>query len=67
MKTRFTLVKEILEHCLENEIQIVAYGLAPNPFGFTYEGGKRAAQRKLEAMLDELTGEGEDELRRLVF
>lgn len=63
-------VRKILAMCETNDIRIVSYGLAPNPFGFCFERGegtsKKAAQDMSRA-LDALTGSEEQELRQAVF
>lgn len=63
-------VKEILDFLGETDIQIVSYGLAPNPNGFCYEiyGDSCSDEAScLEEMLEGLTKEQEEELKREVF
>ncbi len=64
-------VKDIIDHCELFNIKIVAYGLAPNPFGFTYEIHNQgnwqehqvSCETKLCAMLGDLTASQERELK----
>lgn len=63
-------VDAIIEFCLDSEIEIVAYGLAPNPFGFTYELFGDACSDEahaLDDMLGRLTAAEVTELRRRIF
>lgn len=51
-------VEEILCLCLDHDIEIVSYGLAPNPNGFCYEAPENASSaacRRLSSLLDALT------------
>lgn len=57
-------VKKILRICEENELEIVSFGLAPNPWGFCYEGGRC---EELDRLLNSLTEKEENELKREVF
>lgn len=63
-------IKDIIDFCNENDIEIVSYGIAPNPNGFCYElfgDSCRDEARCLDEMLDGLTSEESKELRRIVF
>lgn len=67
MKNR---IDQILKFCAKHDIEIVSYGIAPNPFGFCYEAGEEAsaaACRKLDAMLESLTEREEQMLRKAIF
>jgi len=64
-------IASILEFCTVNNIEIVSYGLAPNPNGFCYELPEECdgtdAGNILHILLDSLTSAEERELRKLVF
>ena len=63
-------VRKVLAFCKTHDIEIISWGLAPNPFGFCFERGENTTQeacRKLSRMLDGLTGMEEQELKREVF
>ena len=63
-------ITQILEFCDETGIQIVSYGLAPNPNGFCYELYGDACRDEgivLDEMLNALTSQEEAELRRSLF
>lgn len=60
----------ILAFCEDNNIEIISYGLAPNPNGFCYELFGDACSDEaqvLDDMLDGLSSREEQELRKLVF
>lgn len=60
----------ILEFCSDNSIEIVSYGLAPNPNGFCYElcgDACRDEAMQLDKMLAALTTKQEAELRKIIF
>jgi hypothetical protein len=61
--------QQIVNFCYLHDIEIVSYGLAPNPNGFCYEVGDTcaAAAEDLDRMLDALSTKDEQELRRLIF
>lgn len=64
------LVNEIIEFCNDNSIEIVSYGLAPNPNGFCYELYGDACSDEahcLDEMLDKLTAKQERELKTYLF
>lgn len=62
-------VQQILYLCALHNIEIVSYGLAPNPNGFCYEIGDTpiAAVEELENLLDSLTKSEENMLKSEVF
>ena len=55
--------------CSDYEIEIVSYGLAPNPNGFCYEAEDVPSEvhEELSALLDSLSERETTELRRIVF
>lgn len=60
----------LLEFMQEHEIEIVSYGLAPNPWGFCYEapeGTSKTVHNKMNDLLNNLTGPQEALLKREVF
>lgn len=63
-------VEKIITFCEENDY-VLSFGLAPNPFGFTfiYEGEKRDRKKdkKLDNMLSDLNGYEEKQLRKEYF
>lgn len=64
------LIQQILDFCYENSIEIVSYGLAPNPNGFCYElygDACRDEAMQLDEMLNALTTKQETELRKIIF
>jgi hypothetical protein len=70
MYTKQNKIEKILWFLAENSIEIVSYGLAPNPNGFCFELFGEASQndaKELSSMLDALTSKEELELRRAVF
>lgn len=63
-------VTRILRFCQFHDIQLVSYGLAPNPNGFCYERSKHTpaeACKLLEIMLETLTAAQTEELKAKVF
>lgn len=63
-------VRKVLAFCADHDIEIVSYGLSPNPNGFCFERGENTSQKAcktLSGMLDSLTGLEEQELRKWVF
>ena len=65
-----TAVHNIIEHLSDNDIELVSYGLTPNPFGFCYERGdhtSREACVKLDRMLNALDESEERQLREWAF
>lgn len=64
-------IQQILDFCTDNNIEIVSYGLAPNPNGFCYELPENLddtdAYETLNKMLDALTAQQVVELRKIIF
>lgn len=63
-------VKQILKLCEKTGIVIVSHGLAPNPFGFCFERGEQTKKtdcKKMNDLLDGLSGDEETELKSLIF
>lgn len=64
-------IQQILDFCTDNNIEIVSYGLAPNPNGFCYELPEKLddmdAYETLNKMLDALTAKQVVELRKIIF
>lgn len=68
--TRFNKVDHILEVCSDLDIEIVSYGLAPNPNGFCYEAPDKTtyyAHAYLSELFDSLDEEETQTLRNYVF
>lgn len=63
------VIDQIINLCVLHNINIVSYGLAPNPFGFCYEveNTSCAAAKKLDELLDSLSEEQELELKKVIF
>lgn len=62
------LVQEILEFCEETGLEIVSYGLAPNPDGFCFEAiGEPEDEQQLSEMLSDLNSAEERELKSIIF
>jgi len=64
-------IEKVLTFVEENNYSL-AYGLAPNPWGFSfcYEGEKKSCQnlnKKLDTLLNDLTKEEEEKLRKKYF
>lgn len=65
MNRQLKRVIRILEKNIES-LELVSYGLAPNPTGFCYERyGKVYHERELNELLDELSDEDEETLKEL--
>ena len=47
-------IKKIEALCLDHDIEIVSFGLSPNPNGFCYETPERPINKKVLIKLDEL-------------
>lgn len=63
-------VDKILKYLSKHDIEIVSYGLSPNPDGFCYEcpdNTPRHVKRSLDLKLDALTIEEEQHLKDLIF
>lgn len=69
-------VKRLLSFALENNLEIVSFGLAPNPDGFCFEAhacrltGKEASddvKRAFSTMLSRLTKQEINQLKKAVF
>lgn len=62
-------INAILEFCEENNIEIISYGLAPNPNGFCFEYDDRVTDcvEKLDELLDSLSSIEVSELRKILF
>lgn len=64
------MIKRILEHCDIYGIEIVSFGLAPNPWGFCFEASEDTPEKaivQLHRWLDGLTKDQIEELRKEVF
>lgn len=58
--------KKVLQFAFDNELEIVSYGLAPNPNGFCFESYGNASEsvkRKFSKMLDALNSNEVKKLR----
>lgn len=63
-------IQSILDFCQDNDIELVSYGLAPNPYGFCYEilsQDAELASMELDKMLESLTSNEEERLRAWLF
>ncbi len=63
-------LEQLVDFCSLHDIELVSYGLAPNPNGFCYEVGDSTCAADcdiLDSWLDGLTSKQELELRQLVF
>ena len=60
-------VQAVIDFCDDNHVDIISYGLAPNPNGFCYEADDDVETKELEEMLDALTSKEENELRKYIF
>lgn len=70
MKSTSQKVSKLLRYCRDHNVEIVSYGLQPNPNGFCYEiiaKKSRVNLDQLDAMFDGLNGDQEQELRHIVF
>lgn len=59
-------VNRVIEFMQDHDLEIVSFGLAPNPNGFCFEspkGTSEAIKRKCSRMLDSLSQEAEEMLR----
>lgn len=64
------MIDQILDHCELYEIEIVSFGLAPNPSGLCFEVSDktpRVAAELLNRWLNSLTKAQENELKERVF
>jgi hypothetical protein len=60
-------LESIIDYLEKHDVEIVSYGLAPNPNGFCYEVSDLAHCDKLDDMLSDLTSSEENDLRNYVF
>lgn len=63
-------VKHLIQFGLDNNLEIVSYGLAPNPNGFCFESHGDASEtivRHFAKLLESLTTDEVAELRKAVF
>jgi len=70
MATAERKAKRIIQFGLDNNLEIVSYGLAPNPNGFCWESHGNASEEVLRAfstMLTRADKETEKALRKIVF
>jgi hypothetical protein len=64
-----SVVARIINHLYESNIELVSYGLAPNPWGFCYETGESTTTtqaKQLDVMLDGLSDSDELELKAIL-
>ena len=70
MKTLSKRVRKLLTFMFENDLEIVSYGLGPNPNGFCFENHGKASKKVLKYVskeLDSLTNIEIKEIREAVF
>lgn len=70
MKQPMTKIDQILELCADSGIEIVSYGLAPNPNGFCFESCDDSTEREVKQMndlLESLSTKEENVLRAQLF
>ena len=63
-------VQKIFDFMADHDVEIVSFGIAPNPFGFCYERGENASDKdckKFDGMLKRLTVSEERELKKEIF
>lgn len=63
-------INKIIELCEDFDMEIISYGLAPNPNGFCFERSDKTSNKKvkeLSKLLDQLTKEEERQLKQLIF
>lgn len=63
-------VKKLLKFMLDNDLEIVSYGLAPNPFGFCFESHGKASdkiKKHVSKQLESLTKLEVNEIRKAVL
>lgn len=63
-------VEKILEICSRQDIEIVSFGLAPNPWGFCFEIGEDTSEKavqKINDLLNSLNEKEESELKKWIF
>ena len=63
-------LKKLMQFGLENDLEIVSYGLAPNPNGFCFESHGKATDKvknHFSKELDKLTKEETETLKGWVF
>ena len=68
--SEFKRLKRLIEFGLLNDLEIVSYGLAPNPNGFCFESHGKASdkvKRHFSDQLDTLTKDETQELRKWSF
>ena len=64
-KIKFDTAEKVLTFGLDNNLEIVSYGLAPNPNGFCFESHGKASEsvkREFSKMLEALNS---DEVKKL--
>ena len=61
--------QEIMRFALDNNMEIVSYGLAPNPNGFCFEdhGASAPAKKALSKALDTLSAQEIATLKKMCF
>ena len=62
--------RKVLAYAKRHDLEIVSYGLAPNPWGFCFEKGENSSNhacRTFSGMLEGLSKGEEEELKREVF
>lgn len=63
-------VRKVIAFIQDNDIALVSYGLAPNPWGWCFEvsdNTPKSASRTLGRMLDGLSNKETKELRQWAF
>lgn len=63
-------IRVLLNFLSLHDIEIMSYGLAPNPWGFCYEAPPctpKRVHKRLNKMFDELSESEEKELKARVF
>lgn len=63
-------VQAVIQYALDHDIQIISFGLAPNPNGFCFEASDNTSETALavfDDMLNQLSAHHEERLRKIVF
>lgn len=63
-------IKKLLQFGLDNNLEIMSYGFAPNPNGFCFENHGNASNKVLKYFSDQLDAldcEETEELRKVLF
>ena len=58
-------LKKIMQFGLDNNLEIVSYGLAPNPNGFCFESHGKASNIVKKTFFDELENLSTEEVEQL--